>query len=337
MTDLATWTKIKAERRAAEKAAKLAAQVPPTTALPVAPERVIPPSEQAVIRIEAKLVEARAALEQTELDLSEASYLAIAAEPGMERATNDMFAEARRARDLAHEKVSATAAALDVARDRQKQAIQNDRAIAHAEQVAAVRGALQERARHVATLSHHLAAAVQSYREILKASAAAVRAYPGGVAPAGALLGTGDLIRAVEHELYRISADPFVASGKSRLPAFPGATSPSIVAAGNPGAIPPLEGKIIGANEFVIHNLANIAPPSVPVIRAVPKASARAAAPAPQVAPVETMTAIEAADMLSLKPADLSHHLQPNLSATVVVDAVAAPALDAASTLNLEG
>ncbi len=137
---------------------------------------MIPPSEQAVIRMEAKLVEARAALVIADQELADASFEAIAAtEPDVISCQSLALAAARRARDLAHEQVSATVAALDVARDRQKQAIQNDRAIAHAEQVAAVKGALTDRARHVAQLQHHLAAAVQSYREILKASAAAVR------------------------------------------------------------------------------------------------------------------------------------------------------------------
>jgi hypothetical protein len=326
MTDLATRTKIKAERRAAEKAGKLADQAPPTTALPVAPPRVIPPSEQAVIRIEAKLVEARAALVVADQELADASFEAIAAaEPDVISSQSLALAAARRVRDLAHEKVSATVAALDVARDRQKQAEAVDRAIAHAEQVAAVRGALTDRARHVAQLQYHLAAAVTAYREILQANAAAVRT--GLPLPSGALLSNGELARAISTELYRLSGSPFLRSEVARQPEFPGAVSPFISAI--PASIKPLEQAVIEANDHVIRALASIAPPPAPSIRAVPKVSA----PVPQVAePVPTMTAMEI-QATHFHPADLSHHLQPNHApAPAVADVVAAP-VDAVTSL----
>ena len=280
-TNIETWKQIKAERKEAERAAKLAA-IAAATPAPVEPPApvVVPPSELQVIRITEMLAAAQAELAQAEEEHREASFVATT-EPG--QPAYQRLAAARRGLDEAKGKVNAVVAAMEVARQRAADALQQSVTLSHAQRVAAVQALLVDRDDAVARLADALADAVAAYDELLKINGQVIAAYPVARAPLSAFLGRGELDRAIVSELYRLSAVPH---RNGHVTSFPGSGCPDIRLAGNPKALPTMADAIGQAGAFLVRELASQAP--VAPTRPVP-------VPAPAPAPVIPITPAEPA------------------------------------------
>ena len=128
-TPLHVYTAQKAAKRAAERQEKQQAQPDALPTVELAPP-VAPPSDVVVAQIEGKLSDARAALQQADADLANASFAAITA-PN-EREADAHMALARRVRDQMQDRVTAIQAALSVALDKQTQSRAQAAQAAHA-------------------------------------------------------------------------------------------------------------------------------------------------------------------------------------------------------------
>ncbi len=189
-TPLAVYAEQKRQKREAERAAKLAA-IAAATPAPVEPPApvVVPPSELQVIRITEMLAAAQAELADAEEEHREASFVATT-EPG--QPAYQRLAAARRGLDEAKGKVNAVVAAMEVARQRAADALQQSVTLSHAQRVAAVQALLVDRDDAVARLADALAEAVAAYDELLKINGQVIETYPVGRAPLSAFLGRGE-------------------------------------------------------------------------------------------------------------------------------------------------
>ena len=302
-TPLAVYAEQKRQKREAERAAKAAA-IAAATPAPVEPPApvVVPPSELQVIRITEMLAAAQAELADAEEEHREASFVATT-EPG--QPAYQRLAAARRGLDEAKGKVNAVVAAMEVARQRAADALQQSVTLSHAQRVAAVQALLAERDDAVARLADALAEAVAAYDEVLKINGQVIETYPVGRVPLSAFLGRGEVDRAIISELYRLSAVPH---RNGTVSAFPGAVCPDLRLAGNPKALPAMSDQLTQAGAFLVRELADAAPAPRPVTaRPVP-------VPAPAPAPVVVVTPAEPTQtqwevMASIPKQDLTSYL----------------------------
>jgi len=79
-------------------------------------------------------------------------------------------------------------------------------------------------------------------------------AWPSGIVLQGLLIGENELRRAVENEIFRLSAAPFIGGGKSvkAPPAAPGSVCHDLMSVGKPSAIKPLTELMAEANAALL-------------------------------------------------------------------------------------
>ena len=170
-------------------------------------------------------------------------HLALEAVTGADGAQQRYVASQSEAETITRE-LSQLQAALSVAQSKLA-AEQRARQLAEqAEQRERVSKILAQREGAARECSEHLAAAIESFRQLIDYSAKAFTAFPGG-APMGAVLRSNEITSQVALEIFRLNGVPYGASG------FPGAGQPEIFLAGQPEKVPSLLSKIAEANKFL--------------------------------------------------------------------------------------
>lgn len=219
------------------------------------------------VEIAKKFAEAQAAIPDLEVRHADLAFRCETGE-ATERDVAVALGELRAARDRA----ASLAAALGRAHDVEAQEAAAKRAAVHKSQIAAVRAQFRTRDAAVAKMIEHLEAAVAEYEKAVGAAAKAAAAAPGGM-PRGVLVERVAFNRAIQVDLYRLSARLIggdAANAAAR--AFPGAVAPSVTLAGQPGAIAPLVDLVKTASDYALRVLTGRTPAPLPVATPEPPA-----------------------------------------------------------------
>jgi hypothetical protein len=201
--------------------------------------------------IEAKIADAEAQLSATDPDYSRA---ALEAEGGVPGAADRFAAVVERRKAIAGRlEMLRSALAAAQADERAHQARQ--RAKLFKDNLAKITAAFTKRDDAAQRLSDHIAGAAQAYRDLLELSDKAALPLPGVSIPAGSLIGTGELRRAVERELYRLGA-----TALDHRRNFPGGKSHDIELLDAPERLPALVDVVKEASAFALATVSAGAP-----------------------------------------------------------------------------